>query len=138
MSVKRKQNKVSGRTCPKYSIVPKVMLKTQVSCRTLPEAALTLTADAAGAAEGFAAAVNAAKGTASGVVDASPSSEVPEVLLVDEVAAAALNLPPDDAVNAGARFIWEQVRAVGCAVEQDVIAREASWGQPHGRDVASC
>ena len=107
----------------------------QASYRMLPEAALTCYP----AADGFAAAVNAANGAAAGVGNDSSSSDVPKVLLVDETTAAATDLPPDDAVNVGAAFDWDQVRAISCAVEQHVIAQmDGARGWWRVCDSASC
>ena len=115
------------------------MPRVQVSCRLLPEVAVTGAAAAAAAAvDGVASGINAAD-SASSDASNSQSSDIPKVLLVDEATAAVMNLPPDDAVNAGAAFDWVQVCAICRAVQQDVtVGAATAQKRSTGLRAASC
>ena len=101
----------------------------QESCRTLSESALANDSAAEVAEDDLAFNF--------GFKKSQLAYQSPTVLLLNESAAEAMYLPPDDAASTGSEFDWEKVQAIGCAVGYDVIG-DVVCEQSFGRNAASC
>ena len=98
---------------------------TQESYRTLSESALANDSAVEVAEDDF------------GFKKSQIAYQSPTVLLLNESAAEAMYLPPDDAASTGSEFDWEKVQAIGCAAGYDVIG-DVVCEQSFGRNAASC
>jgi hypothetical protein len=117
--------------CNELKTESNVDVATQVSSRTLSEAAVANDGAAEVAEDDFAVDL--------GFKKSQVAYQSPAVLLVNESAAEAIHLPPDDAASTGSELDWEQVQAIGCAIGHDVVCDVAgAYKKSHGRDAASC
>jgi hypothetical protein len=117
--------------CNELKTESNVDVATQVSSRTFSEAAVANDGAAEVAEDDFAFDLGSKK--------SQLAYQSPAVLLLNESAAEAIHLPPDDAASTGSELDWEQVRAIGCAIGHDVVCHVVgAYKKSHGRDAASC